>query len=121
VTLIRSALIALGAAYLPIAAIRPQCGADVQHLLNARKFAVARAQLDARLARNEKDGGLLDCRSRAELEAGKADDAVTWLEKAVALNPGSAAHHEKEFLAAIAARRDSFDVTASMPALLVQA
>jgi tetratricopeptide (TPR) repeat protein len=93
-TFIHTALIALGAACLPMAAIRPQCGANVQHLLNARKFAVARAQLDARLARNDKNDALLDCRGRVELEAGKADDAVTWLEKAVALNPGSAAHHE---------------------------
>jgi len=66
----------------------------VQHALNARKFAVARSQLDARLARNDKDDELLDCRGHAELEAGKTEDAVKWFEKAVALNPRSAAHHE---------------------------
>ena len=110
-TLFRSALIALGAACLPMLTIRPQCGADVQHLLNARRFIVARAQLDARLARNAKDDGLLDCRGRAELEAGKADDAVTWLEKAVALNPGSAAHHEALGLAlrAVANQANMFE------------
>ena len=92
-TLIHSLLIALSAACLP-AAMQSQCDAEVQRLLNARKFAVARTQLDARLARNDKDDRLLDCRGNVELEAAKADDAVTWLEKAVALNPRSAAHHE---------------------------
>ncbi len=108
--LIRNALIAIGAACLPNAVLRSQCGADVQRFLNARKFAVVRAQLDARLSRNDKDDGSIDCRGRAELEAGKANDAVTWLEKAVALNPKSAAHHEGLGLAlrAVASQSNMF-------------
>ena len=119
-TLIQRTLIVLAAACFPITVIRSQCGADVQHLLNARKFAGARAQLDARLARNDKDDGLLDCRGRVELEAGKRKMRLHAAEilkvnavrghmgyGRIAEQEKDYATAEKEFLLGITARPDS--------------
>ena len=53
-TLIRSALIALGAVCLPMTAIRPQCGADV-HFGDNRTAGVQRAAGDIALVQIEAD------------------------------------------------------------------
>lgn len=75
-------------------ALGAQCLPAVQHLVNARKFEPARAQIEAQLARNTKDDAAMHCMGRLLMEQGNADEAVDWLEKAVAADEKNARHHE---------------------------
>lgn len=70
-----------------------QCAPPVQRLLTDRKFAAAQAELRAQLARAPNDDAAMDCMGRLRIEQGDAGDAVDWLDKALAINGRSAAHH----------------------------
>jgi len=59
----------------------------------ARAQCAPRAELEAQLTRAPNDDAAMECLGRALIEQGASGDAVTWLEKAVAINGRSAQHH----------------------------
>jgi len=72
---------------------RAQCTPAQQRSITDRRYAEARAELQAQLKRAPNDDAAMDCMGRLLLEEGESGDAVDWLEKAVKIDGKSAQHH----------------------------
>jgi tetratricopeptide (TPR) repeat protein len=70
-----------------------QCSPSIQKLVDDNKFDEARAEVQAILAKNDRDDVALHCMGRIYVEMDKGGDAIKWFEKAVAANDRVSAHH----------------------------
>jgi tetratricopeptide (TPR) repeat protein len=70
-----------------------QCSPAVQKLVDDNKFDEAKAEVQALLAKNQRDDVALHCMGRIYVEMDKGGDAIGWFERAVAANDKSSAHH----------------------------
>src|SRR4051812_47432171 len=83
----------VGGFSLAAAAAHAQCAPPVQRLIADRKYPEARAEAQAQLARSAKDDQAMDCMGKVLTEQGDPGSAVSWFEKAIAINGRSAPHH----------------------------
>ena len=87
----RLAFVALSS--LALKATNAQCLPSIQKLVDDDKFDEARSEVQALLAKNEKDDAALHCMGRIYMEMDKPGDAIGWFEKSVAASDKLSSHH----------------------------
>lgn len=87
----RFVYVALGA--IAVNTAHAQCTPPIQKLVDDDKFDEAKAEVQALLAKDDRDDAALHCMGRIYIEMDKPGDAIGWFEKAVSANDKLSVHH----------------------------